>query len=122
MFAADLPHNIPVDISSLINFSKNIHVRDLKVSDKVQIITPADETVAKVQPPRDVEAELAAVPVDEKAAVEARSPRAKSRKLKAKKAKPKKAKLMKNRSKKKKRKRNKSFLPSPPLRGGAREG
>ncbi|MEK7618372.1 MAG: 50S ribosomal protein L25 [Patescibacteria group bacterium] len=68
---ADLPHNIPVDISSLINFSKNIHVRDLKVSDKVQIITPADETVAKVQPPRDVEAELAAVPVDEKAAVEA---------------------------------------------------
>ena len=67
----DLPHNISVDISTLVDFSKTIHVRDLKVSDKVQIMTPGEEVVAKVQPPRDIEAEIAAVPVDEKAAVDA---------------------------------------------------
>jgi large subunit ribosomal protein L25 len=60
----DLPHNIIVDISVLQDFDKTIHVKDLKVSDKVQIITDEDETVAMAQPPRDVEAELA-VPVTE---------------------------------------------------------
>ena len=61
----DLPHNIPVDISSLDTFEDTIHVKDLKVSEKVQILTLGVEVVAKVQPPRDVEAELAA-PVEEK--------------------------------------------------------
>jgi large subunit ribosomal protein L25 len=68
---ADLPHNIPVDISSLVDFSHAIHVKDLKVSDKVQIMTPTEEVVIKVQPPRDVEAELTAPVTDEKAAVDA---------------------------------------------------
>lgn len=69
---ADLPHNIPVDISSLIDFQSTIHVKNLSIPDKVQILTPADETVAKVQPPRDVEAELAPTAAEaEKAAVEA---------------------------------------------------
>jgi len=57
---ADLPHNIEVDITSLTDFDKAILVKDLKVSDKVDIKTDAEETVAKVQPPRNVEAELAA--------------------------------------------------------------
>lgn len=71
---ADLPHNISVDISALVEFSSTIHVRDLKVTEKVQILTPDDETVAKVQPPRDIEAEIAKETVAaeaEKAAVEA---------------------------------------------------
>lgn len=68
---ADLPHNIPVDITPLTDFQNAICVKDLKVSNKVQILTSPEEVVAKVQPPRDVEAELASGPVDEKAAVEA---------------------------------------------------
>jgi large subunit ribosomal protein L25 len=56
---ADLPHNIEVDIASLKTFEDTILVKDLAVSDKVAIKTDSDEMVAKVQPPRDVEAELA---------------------------------------------------------------
>jgi len=56
---ADLPHDIPVDISSLKTFDDSILVKDLQVSDKVTIKTDAEEVIAKVQPPRDVEAELA---------------------------------------------------------------
>ena len=68
---ADLPHNIPVDISALVDFSHAIHVKDLKVSSLVQMLTNPEEVVAKVQAPRDIEAEMAKVAVDEKAAVEA---------------------------------------------------
>ncbi|MBI3231737.1 MAG: 50S ribosomal protein L25 [Candidatus Doudnabacteria bacterium] len=71
---ADLPHNIPVDISSLVDFQSAIHVKDLKIPGKVQILTAADEVVAKVQPPRDIEAEIAketAAADAEKTAVEA---------------------------------------------------
>ncbi len=56
---ADLPHNIEVDISVLKTFADTIEVKNLKVSDKVTIQTDAEELVVKVQPPRDVEAELA---------------------------------------------------------------
>ncbi len=61
----DLPHNISVDVSTLNNFSDVIHIADLKVPNKVQMITPLNEVVVKVQPPRDIEAELA-VPLEEK--------------------------------------------------------
>jgi large subunit ribosomal protein L25 len=54
----DLPHLIEVDISSLKSFDNAITVKDLKVSDKVEIKAEAEEMVAMVQPPRDVEAEL----------------------------------------------------------------
>lgn len=56
---ADLPHNIEVDITPLATFEDVIKVSDLKVSGKVTILSDAEEVVAKVQPPRDVEAELA---------------------------------------------------------------
>ena len=68
---ADLPHNIVVDISVLKTFEDAIHVKDLKISGNVKVLSPADETVVKVQPPRDIEKELAPVVTDEKAAVEA---------------------------------------------------
>jgi large subunit ribosomal protein L25 len=66
----DLPHQIDVDISVLNTFDDQITVADLKVSDKVEIKAEPEEMVAKVQEPRDVEAELAPE-VDEAAAVAA---------------------------------------------------
>jgi large subunit ribosomal protein L25 len=57
---ADLPHSIEVDISALTTFEDAIHVSDLKVSDKVQILSPAEEVVATVAAPRSEE-ELAAL-------------------------------------------------------------
>jgi large subunit ribosomal protein L25 len=67
---ADLPHNIEVDISVLKTFEDSIKVSDLKVSDKVEIVTPQEETVAIVNAPRDVEAELAAPVVEDVSKVE----------------------------------------------------
>ena len=67
---ADLPHNLEVDISNMNSFSDVILVKDLKVSAKVTVTTDGEETVAKVQPPRDVEAELATPVVEDVAAVE----------------------------------------------------
>lgn len=67
---ADLPHEIEVDISVLKEFNDSIHVSDLKISDKVQILAPAEETVATVTPPRDVEAELATPVVEDVSKVE----------------------------------------------------
>lgn len=56
----DLPHNISVDVSSLTNFEKVIHVKDIAVPKGVTVLTEADEVVALVQPPRS-EAELEAL-------------------------------------------------------------
>lgn len=66
----DLPHQFDVDISSLSTFEDQILVKDLNVSDKVEIKADPEEVVATVQPPRDVEADLAST-VDEAAAVAA---------------------------------------------------
>ncbi len=67
---ADLPHNIVVDISVLNTFEDSIHVKDLEVSDKVEITASPEEMVAKVNPPRDVEAELAVPIVEDVSKVE----------------------------------------------------
>lgn len=66
----DLPQHFEVDISKLKTFDDIITVADIPVSDKVQILAEAEEVVAKVQQPRDVEAELTEE-VDEAAAVAA---------------------------------------------------
>lgn len=55
---ADLPHNIVVDISSLKAFEDAITVKDLAVPAKVTMVTPLEEVIAKVQPPRDMEKEM----------------------------------------------------------------
>ena len=57
---ADLPHSIAVDISKLDNLNDTVHIKDLAVPAKVKILAPAEEIVAKVQPPRSIEAELPA--------------------------------------------------------------
>lgn len=61
---ADLPHNLMVDISSLATFEDVIAVKDITLPKGVALVTDGEEVVAKVQPPRDLEAELA-TPVEE---------------------------------------------------------
>ncbi|HEX5430265.1 MAG TPA: 50S ribosomal protein L25/general stress protein Ctc [Patescibacteria group bacterium] len=63
----DLPHEFEVDISALNTFEDDIHVSDLKVSDKVEVLTPGDEVVATVTAPRSEEemASLSEKPVVE---------------------------------------------------------
>ncbi len=60
----NLPHSLSVDISALNTFDDSITVKDIVLPEGVVALTDAEEVVAKVQPPRDVEAELAA-PVEE---------------------------------------------------------
>lgn len=67
---ADLPHNIIVSLEPLKTLQDTIHVRNLDVPAKVKIITPAEELIVKVQPPRDVEAELTAPVVEDVSKVE----------------------------------------------------
>jgi large subunit ribosomal protein L25 len=67
---ADLPHEIQVDISVLNSFSDSILVKDLKVPANVTVTNDAEETVAKVNAPRVVEAELSAPVVEDVSAVE----------------------------------------------------
>lgn len=66
----DLPQHFEVDISALKTFDDVITVGDITHDDKVVLKAEDDEVVAKVQPPRDMEAELAEQ-VDEAAAVAA---------------------------------------------------
>lgn len=67
---SDLPQHLEVDISKLATFEDAITVADIPHSDKVEIKADPEEFIAKVQPPRDVEAELVQE-VDEAAAVAA---------------------------------------------------
>ena len=52
---ADLPHEINVDLSALVDMEATIHVRDLTVDGKVTVINDPDDLVAKVTPPREEE-------------------------------------------------------------------
>jgi large subunit ribosomal protein L25 len=67
----DLPERIDIDISVLAKIGDSIHVRDVKLSDKVRIVTDADEMVAVVTLVKEEEtADAAAVPGAEPAAPE----------------------------------------------------
>lgn len=67
---SDLPHNIGVSLESLKTLQDTIHVKDLILPAKVKLITHAEDLVVKVQPPRDVEAELSAPVVEDISKVE----------------------------------------------------
>lgn len=45
----DLPHNIEVDISALIDFEKHIFVKDIKLPSGVEVLTNPEEIVVMVQ-------------------------------------------------------------------------
>jgi len=68
---ADLPHEISVDVTPLVDLDAAIHVRDLVVGEKAEILADGDELVAKVMPPRVEEEEAPAAEVEgEEGAVE----------------------------------------------------
>jgi large subunit ribosomal protein L25 len=48
----DLPHEIAVDVSVLVDLDAAVHVRDLPIPAGVQVMADGDELVAKVLPPR----------------------------------------------------------------------
>ncbi|MBX4187142.1 MAG: 50S ribosomal protein L25 [Candidatus Doudnabacteria bacterium] len=52
---SDIPQAFEVDISTLNTFEDAIRVSSLQVGDKVAILTPADEVIANVAPPRSEE-------------------------------------------------------------------
>lgn len=47
---ADLPENIPVDISNLAEVDNAIKVADLKVSKKISVLTNPEEILVKIEP------------------------------------------------------------------------
>ena len=49
---ADLPHEIQVDLTPLVDLDVAVHVRDLPVSEAVTVLNDPDEMVARVMPPR----------------------------------------------------------------------
>lgn len=49
----ELISNIEVDVSGLAELNQSLFVRDLQVSDKIEILTPRDEMVAKVVPVKE---------------------------------------------------------------------
>jgi large subunit ribosomal protein L25 len=65
----DLPPHFEIDISALKTFDDMVTVKDIPVSDLVEILAEAEDAIAKVQAPRNVEEELA--PIEDAAAVEA---------------------------------------------------
>jgi len=60
----DLPHQLEVDISALKSFEDVITLADLALPSGVALTADPEEVIAKVQPPRDMDAELAG-PVEE---------------------------------------------------------
>src|SRR6185436_7423126 len=52
---ADIPHAYEVDITPLNTFEDVIRVSDLNVDSKVTILTPADDVMVTVAPPRTEE-------------------------------------------------------------------
>lgn len=65
---ADLPHEITVDLSPLVDFDAAIHVSDLPVPARVQVVNDPEELVAKVMPPRVIEEEAPAAAEGEEGA------------------------------------------------------
>lgn len=59
----DLPHNIEVDISSLVTFEDQILAKDIKLGSGVTLLENLDEVVALVSQPRE-EKEEESAPID----------------------------------------------------------
>ena len=52
---SDLPHNLEVDISTLVDFDSQIHARDIKLPSGVTLKTEADEVIALVTEAKEEE-------------------------------------------------------------------
>ncbi len=66
---AEMPHEIVVDISSLVDMDAAVHVRDVSLDAKVTVLNDPDELLARVLPPRAEEEPE--VPAEEAAMEEA---------------------------------------------------
>ena len=53
----DLPHEIEVDISSLVDFNTSLTVADIKVGEEITITDPPEISIATVIAPREEEEE-----------------------------------------------------------------
>ena len=65
-FPQDLPHEIEVDISRLVNFEDHIQLKDIKL-EKAELLGEPDEYIVMVQEPKsqeELDAELAAPTTD----------------------------------------------------------
>jgi large subunit ribosomal protein L25 len=49
---SDMPNEVSVDLSPLVDLEAAIHVSDLPVADNVTVLNDPDELVARVMPPR----------------------------------------------------------------------
>lgn len=58
----DLPHNVTVDVSTLINLDDQIHIKDIKLPKGVKMITDEEEVVALISAIQEEKEESA--PVD----------------------------------------------------------
>ncbi len=61
-FPQDLPESISVDISSLVKIGDGIHVRDIVLSDKVQVHNTPDEMIVLATAPAKEEVEEVVTP------------------------------------------------------------
>src|SRR5439155_19496136 len=48
----EIPHEISVDVTPLVDLDASLHVRDLVIPENVHIQTDGDELIARVLPPR----------------------------------------------------------------------
>lgn len=72
----DLPHEFKIDISVLNNFGDEIKIKDIFVSDKVEIHANTEDVVALIQEPRKEEVEEVAPPTVEEVEVIKKEPSA----------------------------------------------
>lgn len=70
----DLPSSLELDITGLEGFETVLHARDLRVPERVTLVTDGDEPVARVQAPRVEEAPVAAEAAAEEAPAEVGAP------------------------------------------------
>lgn len=49
---ADLPHELTIDLTPLVDLESAIHVSDISVADNVTVLSDPEEIVARVLPPR----------------------------------------------------------------------
>lgn len=64
-FPQDLPHSIEVDLNKLEEVHQNIYVKDLKISDKVKILTDLETVIATVHEARKEEEAAPVVSVED---------------------------------------------------------
>ncbi|MEE8131893.1 MAG: 50S ribosomal protein L25 [Candidatus Paceibacterota bacterium] len=62
---ADLPHNIPVNLDELDDIGKNIHMKDIKIDEKVKVLIEPETVIATVIEPIKEEEKVEEVSVEE---------------------------------------------------------